>query len=60
MLRSGIAGDQVWQFGPYGTSVDVAAFGDPNSIYVNDPEYEGLARQHAANMLAKPVHIIRQ
>lgn len=53
VLRSGVAADQVWQFGTYDLSVPGANLGDVNSIYYNDTEYKVLGFQHAAEMLSK-------
>ncbi|KAJ9620203.1 hypothetical protein H2203_007968 [Taxawa tesnikishii (nom. ined.)] len=46
-----IAMDQFWQFGD--PSPDTVNLGDPYSIYINDTEYQILARDHAAAMLEK-------
>lgn len=55
VLASGVAADQVWQFGTYDLSVPASNLGDVNSIYYNDTEYEVLGFQHAAAMLQKRV-----
>jgi len=55
VLKSGLAADQIWQFGPYGTTVAVENLLDVNSIFYNDTEYTQLARVHAVKMLAKPL-----
>ncbi|PSR90352.1 glycoside hydrolase superfamily [Coniella lustricola] len=55
VLRSGVAADQVWQFGTYDLTVPAADLGDVNSIYYNSSEYKVLGFQHAAAMLAKKV-----
>lgn len=55
VLQSGIAADQIWQFGSNRLSVPAASLSDVNTIFHNDTEYMVLARQHAAEMLAKPV-----
>lgn len=55
VLGSGVAADQVWQFGTYDLSVPGPSLGDVNSIYFNDTEYEVLGFQHAADMLRKRV-----
>ncbi|ROW07561.1 hypothetical protein VPNG_06781 [Cytospora leucostoma] len=55
VLRSGVAADQVWQFGTYDLSVPASNLGDVNSIYFNDTEYKILGFQHAAAMLEKEV-----
>jgi mannan endo-1,4-beta-mannosidase len=52
-VKSGLASDQVWQFGPSGTAADRLAFGDGNSIYYDHPEFQLLGKQHAQNMLKK-------
>ncbi|ESZ97753.1 glycoside hydrolase family 5 protein [Sclerotinia borealis F-4128] len=54
-LKSGIAADQIWQFGPNGTSVKAEAFGDVNTIYYKTPEYDVLGTGHANAMLRKRV-----
>lgn len=53
VLRSGVAADQVWQFGTYDLSVPAANLGDVNSIDYNSSEYKVLGFQHAAQMLNK-------
>ena len=55
VLRSGLAADQIWQFGTNDLSVPAASLSDVNTIFYNDTEYWPLARLHAAEMLAKPV-----
>lgn len=55
VLRSGVAADQVWQFGTYDLTVPAADLGDVNSIYYNSTEYKVLGFEHAAEMLKKPV-----
>lgn len=55
LLKSRIAADQVWQFGPANLSVNREDFGDEFSIYYDNPEYQQLARKQAAAMLAKKV-----
>lgn len=55
VLHSGVAADQVWQFGTYDLSVPAANLGDVNSIYYNESEYQVLGFQHAADMLKKKV-----
>ena len=55
MVESGIAADQIWQFGPAGTSVDPLGFGDENSIYYDEEEFEVLGKGHVRAMLAKKV-----
>lgn len=56
VLGSGVAADQVWQFGTYDLSVPGPDFGDVNSIYFNDTEYKVLGFEHAAAMLNKKVN----
>lgn len=53
VLSSGVAADQVWQFGTYDLSVPAASLGDVNSIYFNETEYQVLGFEHAAAMLEK-------
>ncbi|KAG4030691.1 hypothetical protein MFRU_011g01480 [Monilinia fructicola] len=53
VLKSGIAADQIWQFGPNGTSVQAESFGDVNTIYFKTPEYATLGTGHARAMLKK-------
>lgn len=55
VLKSGIAADQIWQFGPNGTSVDPTHFGDVNTIYYGSAEYGTLGTGHAKAMLKKKV-----
>lgn len=55
VLGSGVAADQVWQFGTYDLSVPAAYLGDVNSIYYNETEYQVLGFEHAAAMLNKTV-----
>ncbi|KAF7945636.1 uncharacterized protein EAE97_004674 [Botrytis byssoidea] len=55
VLKSGIAADQIWQFGPNGTSVPAEGFGDVNTIYYKTPEYATLGKGHAKAMLKKKV-----
>lgn len=55
ILKSGVAADQVWQFGTYDLSVPAAYLGDVNSIYYNESEYKVLGFEHAAAMLNKKV-----
>lgn len=55
VLKSGVAADQVWQFGTYDLSVPAANLGDVNSIYYNSTEYKVLGFKHAAQMLSKAV-----
>jgi mannan endo-1,4-beta-mannosidase len=53
VLNSNIAADQIWQFGPAGTSVSPASISDVNTILYNDTEYAVLGKQHAKMMLQK-------
>ncbi|KAH8199555.1 hypothetical protein TruAng_006306 [Truncatella angustata] len=53
VYESGVAADQVWQFGTHDLSIPGEQFGDVNSIYYNETEYKVLGFQHAARMLAK-------
>lgn len=55
VLGSGVAADQVWQFGTYDLSVPGPSLGDVNSIYFNESEYQVLGLEHAADMLSKTV-----
>lgn len=55
VLRSGLASDQVWQFGTNDLSLPGSNFGDVNSIYYGDSEYKVLGFEHASQMLAKKV-----
>lgn len=55
VLASGVAADQVWQFGTYDLSVPGPNLGDVNSIYFNESEYRVLGFEHAAAMLRKKV-----
>ncbi|RDW80391.1 hypothetical protein BP5796_05089 [Coleophoma crateriformis] len=55
VLNSGVAADQIWQFGTYDLSIPASYLGDVNSIYYNETEYKLLGRQHAKEMLAKSV-----
>jgi len=53
VLKSGLAADSIWQFGPYGTIVSPDSVSDVNTIFYNSSEYQVLGRLHAANMLRK-------
>lgn len=53
VLSSGIAADQIWQFGTNDLSVPSSSVADVNSIFFNEPEYKVLGFDHAAEMLAK-------
>ncbi|KAE8441983.1 hypothetical protein EG329_004109 [Mollisiaceae sp. DMI_Dod_QoI] len=55
VLKSGLAADQIWQFGTNDLSVPGMSLGDPNSIYYNDTDYQVLGVQHAKNMVGKAV-----
>ncbi|KAF8854067.1 family 5 putative glycoside hydrolase [Acephala macrosclerotiorum] len=55
VLKSGLAADQIWQFGSYDLSVPGGNLGDVNSIYYNETEYKELGVEHASKMLAKDV-----
>jgi mannan endo-1,4-beta-mannosidase len=55
VLKSGLAADQIWQFGSNDLSVPEASIGDVNSIYYNETEYQTLGREHAHQMLNKDV-----
>ncbi len=55
VLASGLAADQIWQFGSDGLSVAESTLGDVNSIVYGHPEYKVLGTKHAAAMLAKKV-----
>jgi mannan endo-1,4-beta-mannosidase len=53
VLKSGLAADQIWQFGSNSLSVPGATLGDVNSIYYNETEYQILGKDHAMKMLNK-------
>lgn len=55
VVKSGVAADQVWQFGTHDLSVPGESLGDVNSIYFNESEYKVLGFEHAATMLKKKV-----
>jgi mannan endo-1,4-beta-mannosidase len=55
VLKSGIAADQVWQFGPANLSADVAGFGDEFSVYYNDTDFGQVGAAHARQMADKAV-----
>ncbi|KAH8660425.1 family 5 putative glycoside hydrolase [Xylariales sp. PMI_506] len=55
VLASGVAADQIWQFGSNDLSVPGATLGDVNTIYYNDTEYKVLGFKHATQMLSKKV-----
>lgn len=50
-MKSRIAADQIWQFGPASLSADLASFGDKFSVYVNDNDFEEVGRARAREML---------
>jgi mannan endo-1,4-beta-mannosidase len=56
VLKSGLAADQIWQFGSYSLSVPGANLGDVNSIYSNQTENQTLGEDHAMKMLNKGVN----
>ena len=49
-----VAMDQFWQFGTVGLSTGISGY-DDYTIWYNGTEYQTLAREHAAEMLAKAV-----
>jgi mannan endo-1,4-beta-mannosidase len=53
VLKSGLAADQIWQFGSNALSVPGSSLGDVNSIYFDQPEYQTLGKDHATKMLNK-------
>jgi mannan endo-1,4-beta-mannosidase len=55
VLNSGLAADQIWQFGSNALSVPGSNLGDVNSIYYDQVEYQTLGKGHAAKMLNKTV-----
>jgi mannan endo-1,4-beta-mannosidase len=55
VLKSGLAADQIWQFGSNDLSVPGASIGDIPSIYYSETEYQTLGREHARQMLNKDV-----
>ncbi len=52
-MQSGVAGDQVWQFGPANTSIDPALIADDFTIAEGTAEFTTIATQHAADMWAR-------
>lgn len=54
-MKTGIAADQIWQFGPTNLSMDAKVLGDEFSVYVDMPEFEKLGKLHAQAMLDKKV-----
>jgi mannan endo-1,4-beta-mannosidase len=55
VLKSGLAADQIWQFGPNGTAVNPSYLSDVNTIYYGSAEYATLGTGHAKAMLKKKV-----
>ncbi|PVH83751.1 glycoside hydrolase family 5 protein [Cadophora sp. DSE1049] len=55
VLKSGVATDQIWQFGSHDQSVPGETLGDVNTIFYGDEEYEVLGKAHARAMLRKRV-----
>jgi hypothetical protein len=55
VLGGGLAADRIWQFATPYLFVPVEDLDDMSSILYNDTEYKILARQHATQVLAKPV-----
>jgi mannan endo-1,4-beta-mannosidase len=53
--KSGIAADQIWQFGPANLTADLFAIGDEYSLYFNDTDFEEVGKGHAKKMLDKVV-----
>ncbi|KAL3423950.1 endo-beta-1,4-mannanase [Phlyctema vagabunda] len=53
VLKSGLAADQIWQFGTHDLSIPGPVYSDVNTIYYNETEYRILGKEHAAAMLAK-------
>jgi len=53
VLKGGLAADQIWQFGPEGTSMDPNNIIDINTIFYGDVEYQTLGVEHAKEMLGK-------
>lgn len=53
VLESGLAADQIWQFGSYDLSVPAASLSDVNSIFYGTAEYQILGIEHAMQMLSK-------
>jgi mannan endo-1,4-beta-mannosidase len=53
VLKSGLAADQIWQFGPEGTCIDPNSISDVNTIFYGDAEYQTLGEEHAEEMLEK-------
>jgi mannan endo-1,4-beta-mannosidase len=55
VLKNGLAADQIWQFGPEGTSADSNSVSDVNTIFYGDAEYQTLGVEHAKEMLGKRI-----
>jgi mannan endo-1,4-beta-mannosidase len=55
VLKSGVAADQIWQFGSNDLSIAGTTLGDVNTIFFGDAEYKTLGKGHAQAMLAKKV-----
>ncbi len=55
VLKSGLAADQIWQFGSNDLSVPASSISDVNTIFYNDTEYQTLGKEHARKMLEKNV-----
>jgi mannan endo-1,4-beta-mannosidase len=55
VVKSGVAADQIWQFGSNDLSIPGTTLGDVNTIYYNETEYKLLGSGHAKKMLAKKV-----
>jgi mannan endo-1,4-beta-mannosidase len=53
VLKSGLAADQIRQFGPQGISVDLNSVNDVNTVFYGDTEYQTLEIEHAEEMLEK-------
>jgi mannan endo-1,4-beta-mannosidase len=53
VFKSGLAADQIWQFGPLGTSVDTNSLSHVNTIFYGDAEYQTLGEEHAEEMMEK-------
>ncbi|KAK3374342.1 family 5 putative glycoside hydrolase [Lasiosphaeria ovina] len=55
IVKSGLAADQVWQFGPANLSANSADFGDEFTVCYNSSEFALLGTKHAQDMLDKGV-----
>ena len=55
VLKSGVAADQIWQFGTNSLTIPDSTLGDVNTIVFQADEYKTLGSGHAAQMLAKSV-----